>query len=930
MKKFIEKCLEAVKEAVHLYFQRGSIDRILSHVAQDAVWLSMENSSTIQDVDKIAAKLFKDYKNSCLYLLSLKEENYQVIRSTENSCTVFCVLTIERKGSAAGKSRYTQSAVFTLENREDGPKIVLLHVALSEGRSQEDGIRLRMALEHNVSIIFEYDVESDLICFYEAINTEQGKEIRKKVMENYRTNRGKRIHPRYQPAFIQDILGGKKTELEILFQEKEREDSYTWWKIQSQTILEGDKLIRVIGTVRNIARMKALEGRNDRLYHIVDKIINEDYDYFSLVDIKTGEYQLFVSDKKNYLHVPVTGDYNQATGELKEKIIYQEDKDSYVRNVVLSNVLKELKRRESHYEYQYRVEIEKGMVQWKSIRFSFLNEEKSVILFRVLDITKMKKKEEKTHEAIMDALALAQQANVAKSDFLSRMSHEIRTPMNAIIGMSTIAENYIENSEKLRDCLEKIGVSARFLLDLINDILDMSRIESGKLVLTPELFDFKELMNQIITMIYPLAQERGLNFHAVVEGAVEDYYIGDALRIKQILLNILSNALKFTSRGGDIHFQVQQIFQGRDYAALLFCIEDTGIGMSPLFMEHLYEPFQQEQNGMETKYDGSGLGLAICKNLVSLMEGKMKVKSTEGKGTRFHIEIKVGLKEKKKTHTEEKKGLPFEVLNAIIVDDDPITCEQTNMILKDLGISSQWAYSGEEAVSLVEESLKNGAGYNIAFIDWKMDKIAGIETTRELRKRVGEDTLLVVMSAYDLSGIQEEGKKAGADYFISKPFFQSTLYDMLKEIIGKQKHAIRTKNIDACDFTGKKILLVEDNALNIEIAQEILKMKNFCVDIAENGMIAVEKFIHSGVGYYDGILMDIRMPVMDGLTAAQEIRKSGKEDAASIPIIAMTANAFDEDIEKSRDSGMNAHLTKPIETAELFRLLDQLLGKRES
>lgn len=519
---------------------------------------------------------------------------------------------------------------------------------------------------------------------------------------------------------------------------------------------------------------------------------------------------------------------------------------------------------------------------------------------------------------LQDALLVAQKANDAKRDFLSRMSHEIRTPMNAIIGMSAIAFNYLDDKKRTADCLSKITFSSKHLLMLINDVLDMSKIENGKLNIRQELFDLKDLVTSLADINYGLATAKGLSFEIVVSGFKDELLFGDSMRVNQILLNLLSNAIKFTPKGGSVRLEIRMLRSAGDKMWLRFIIKDSGIGMKKEFLEHLYEPFEQADNGIARKYGGTGLGMAITKNLVAIMDGTIEVESQEGVGTTFMVDLPFGVsKVDKKTEAEMKE------MRVLVVDDDNDTCEHAAVLLKGMGVNVDWALNGFEAIEKVRRACEeDGRCYDVCFIDWCMPELDGIETARRMRRYVGPDVLIIIISAYDWSGIEEQAKAAGVNAFIAKPFFASNLYNTLLTVTRKPELGFSAAgNKETYDFGCKKVLLVEDNELNMEIVSELLKFVNLQVEHAENGKVAVDIFSNSKENEYALIFMDIQMPLMNGYDAARCIRSSEHPAAGTIPIIAMTANAFNDDVQAALDAGMNGHLAKPIDVEALYKTI---------
>lgn len=519
---------------------------------------------------------------------------------------------------------------------------------------------------------------------------------------------------------------------------------------------------------------------------------------------------------------------------------------------------------------------------------------------------------------LQDALLVAQKANDAKRDFLSRMSHEIRTPMNAIIGMSAIAFNYLDDKKRTADCLSKITFSSKHLLMLLNDVLDMSKIENGKLNIRQELFDLKNLVTSLTDINYGLATAKGLSFEIVISGFKDELLLGDSMRVNQILLNLLSNAIKFTPKGGSVKLEIRMLRSASDKIWLRFIVKDSGIGMKKEFLEHLYEPFEQADNGIARKYGGTGLGMAITKNLVAIMDGTIEVESQEGAGTTFMVDLPFGV-----SKVDKKTAAEMEEMRVLVVDDDNDTCEHAVVLLKGMGVNVDWALNGFEAIEKVRSACEDdGRCYDVCFIDWCMPELDGIETARRMRRYVGPDVLIIIISAYDWSGIEEQAKAAGVNAFIAKPFFASNLYNTLLTVSRKPELGFSAVgNKETYDFGGKKVLLVEDNELNMEIASELLKFVNLQVEHAENGKVAVDIFRNSKEKEYALIFMDIQMPLMNGYDAARCIRSSEHPAAGTIPIIAMTANAFNDDVQAAFDAGMNGHLAKPIDVEVLYKTI---------
>lgn len=532
--------------------------------------------------------------------------------------------------------------------------------------------------------------------------------------------------------------------------------------------------------------------------------------------------------------------------------------------------------------------------------------------------------------AAEDALSIAEAASKSKSTFLSNMSHDIRTPMNAIIGFSTLAMANAENTERVKDYLSKILSSSNHLLSLINDILDMSRIESGKIQLDETEANLSEMLHDIKTIVNGQIHAKQLELFMDVIDVSDEDVICDKTRINQVLLNLLSNAVKFTPSGGTVSVRVTQIHNAPEGKGLYeIRVKDTGIGMSPEFAEHVFEPFERERSSTVSRIQGTGLGMAISKNIIDMMGGTIEVQSEQNKGTEFIINLCLKLQSERKT---VEKIAELSGLKALVVDDDFNTCDSVTKMLVQVGMRSEWTLSGREAVLRARQSIEMNDAFHAYIIDWRLPDMNGIEVTRQIRA-LGDDTPIIILTAYDWSDIEVEARAAGVTAFCSKPMFMSDLRDSLLNALGHQQ--VKEENVlpvteETDNFKGKHILLVEDNELNREIAYEILNEYGFIVDTAENGKEAVDKIAVSKPGEYDLVLMDIQMPVMNGYEATKNIRALNDAALAAVPIVAMTANAFDEDRKATSDCGMNGFISKPINMEEVIGALHSVLSKKQS
>ena len=532
--------------------------------------------------------------------------------------------------------------------------------------------------------------------------------------------------------------------------------------------------------------------------------------------------------------------------------------------------------------------------------------------------------DKQVNQALSDAVAAAETANRAKSTFLSNMSHDIRTPMNAIIGFTTLAISNLDDQERVKDYLTKTLASSNHLLSLINDVLDMSRIESGKIHLEEVEVNLSDVLHDLKTIVSGQIHAKQLELYMDAMDVTDEDVSCDKTRLNQILLNLLSNAIKFTPAGGTVSVRVRQLAgQARGCGQYEFRIKDNGIGMSPEFAKRIFEPFERERTSTVSRIQGTGLGMAITKNIVDMMGGTIEVQTAQGKGSEFIVRVPLRVQAE---HRPVEKITELEGLKALVVDDDFNTCDSVTKMLVQVGMRAEWTLSGKEAVLRARQSIEMSDVYHAYIIDWRLPDMNGIEVTRQIRS-LHDDTPIIILTAYDWSDIEVEAKAAGVTAFCSKPMFPSDLRETLMSALGQKQTDAAQELLPQkdADFKGRQILLVEDNELNREIAQEILREYGFRVDTAENGAVAVEKVSTAAPGSYDLVLMDIQMPVMDGYTATRQIRALENPALAGVPILAMTANAFDEDRRRAMESGMNGFLSKPIVIGDLVQELHKIL-----
>ena len=605
--------------------------------------------------------------------------------------------------------------------------------------------------------------------------------------------------------------------------------------------------------------------------------------------------------------------------------VHPEDRQELLNALSLDKVKEELTANEE-YMGSYRI-VDNGDIH--HFQYTYLkiaksdNGRGSFILAGFRNIDEVIRKEQEQKNVLSEALAQAQYANNAKTTFLNNMSHDIRTPMNAIIGFTSLAVTHIDNKEQVRDYLGKIMTSGNHLLSLINDVLDMSRIESGKVKIEEKETSLPEVMHDLKTIVQADVKSKQLEFYIDTLDVENETIICDKLRLNQVLLNILSNAMKYTRRGGMVSVRVIQTAEASEgYATYEFKVKDTGIGMSREFLQHVFEPFEREQTSTVSGIQGTGLGLAITKNIVDMMGGTITVESEEGKGSEFTVTFRFRVAD---IPMESQRLEQLADLRALVVDDDVNTCVSVSKMLSAIGMHPDWTTLGNEAIIRTEFALEQNEPYSAYIIDWLMPDMNGIELVRRIRRVIGDMTPIIILTAYDWADIEAEAREAGVTAFCSKPLFLSELRSVLAAPYMQQEKPDETDTPEQPNFDGKRLLLVEDNELNQEIAQTILEAAGFEIDTADDGSVAVEMMKEKPADTYDLVLMDVQMPIMNGYQATRAIRALDDPVKAAIPIVAMTANAFEEDRKEAMDSGMNGYVAKPIDIGNLMKTLEDIL-----
>ena len=535
------------------------------------------------------------------------------------------------------------------------------------------------------------------------------------------------------------------------------------------------------------------------------------------------------------------------------------------------------------------------------------------------------RKERQQEMALKAAFDVAEAANKAKTDFLSNMSHDIRTPMNGIIGMTAIAAAHIDDRERVQDSLQKITSASKHLLSLINEVLDMSKIESGKVDLLEEEFNLSDLIDNLLSMTSAQIEAHHHELSVNISGVTHEAVVGDSLRIQKVFTNLMGNAVKFTPDGGKIQLSItEKPCAQAKVGCFEFVFEDNGIGMRKEFIERIFEPFSRAEDERVSRIQGTGLGMPISRNIVRMMGGDIRVESELGKGSRFIVTMYLKLQDTAEIHYDRLVDL-----HVLVADDDALSLESCCGMLGDLGMRAEGVSSGAQAVGRVVERHNEGRDYFACIIDWKMQEMDGIATTRAIRRAVGPDVPIIIISAYDWSDIEQEARAAGANAFISKPLFRSRLARTFSRIVGEEEQrgpAAALSGMESLGLKGCRALLVEDNDLNAEIAQEILEMAGLSVELASDGVQAVDRMAECADGYYDIVFMDIQMPRMNGYDATRAIRAMERGYCKQVPIIAMTANAFAEDVQAAKTVGMNEHIAKPLDLNTLARTLKRWFG----
>ena len=665
----------------------------------------------------------------------------------------------------------------------------------------------------------------------------------------------------------------------------------------------------------------------------VTSIVNSSlalFQRFAVIDLVANTYE-YLKDEGIKDDLPRNGEYHMFRYYWQTRFCDDEEAERMKTELTPEHIREHLTPDTTYLHFEYRLkDPDTGEVRWLQASMLPLQRDASdqvtSVLLSVQDVT----------NALEDAFREAERASRAKTDFLNSMSHDIRTPMNSIMGLTAIASMYLDDPERVKDCLTKITTSSRHLLGLINEVLDMAKIESGNLGLSEEDFDLPETVESLMSIMTPQINDKKLNLKVEIADIQHEHVVGDPMRLQQVFVNIMGNSVKFTPEGGTVSLRIKELpSRVKGSGCYEFTFSDTGCGMSEDFVKTVFEPFTRANDSRVTKVEGTGLGMSIVRSVVNLMNGTIDVKSKLGEGTTFTVTVYMKLRD-----GDDQDLTPLEGLRVLVADDEEAAAESACEVLKSIGMEPDYVLSGEDAVEAVRHSVEDERSYVAVILDWKMPGKSGIEAAREIREIVSDDMPIIILSAYDWTAVEQEARSVGVDAFIAKPLFKSRLVHVMKGLLTSEEESEPTSEYEVLkqsDFSGHRVLLTEDNSIAAAIALDIMGMTGLEVDHAENGRIAVEKLLDAEPGYYDLVFMDIQMPVMNGYESASAIRAAAegkglddttitpRPDLGEIPIVALTADAFADDVARARAAGMNAHMSKPMEIELLVKTLKEWL-----
>ncbi len=781
---------------------------------------------------------------------------------------------------------------------------------------------------------YQYDAAADTFTVFEP-QEDQQEELKEYHYKDFREllNSGEFCPERDIPVVWEVLTHGARKRVQVQFHSV-RNGELRWFGMTGNVVTDPQtgEVLRAFGNVADLMEWKEQEENYRKTQKALEGMWADCVGIYD-IDFEADWYEVLTYKENVGARMAPRGCYSQSVEWVARERVAEEYRKDYLAFAAIEPLRQALKK-ESRVEIEIQTLWENCPWQRNTYQVSEWQGDlpAKAILYQV-DIGQTRTEQLKEQQAIRDAYEYAEAANAAKTDFLSRMSHDIRTPMNAIIGMTAIAAANLENPARVGECLGKINAASKHLLNLINEVLDMSKIESGTIELQNDAFNLADLMDNMVTMVLPQINDRNHELKVEIGRLVHENVIGDSLRLQQAFVNLISNAVKYTPNGGMIRVRVREIpTPTRGYGAYEFCFEDNGIGMSEEFQKVLFEPFSRAEDSRLSKVTGTGLGMTITRNLIRMMDGDIQVQSKLDEGTRFVVKVHLKLQDARQENLEELQDLPV-----LVVDDDMTACESTCVTLDAIGMKGEWCLSGHEAVSMVADRKERCEDYFAVLLDWKMPDMDGIATARAIREQVGSDVPIIFLTAYDWSEVEDEARSAGVDHFLTKPLFKSRLTSSFQDVLAKKREQQPGTEIlvnpdvllnpeGERSFEGRRLLLVEDYELNAVIARELLEMTGASVEWAENGAAAVDLVEKSEDGYYDMIFMDIQMPVMDGYQATAAIRSLSRKDVLQIPIVAMTANAFAEDVNQAMSAGMNEHISKPTDLKEMRMVMGKYLG----
>ncbi len=704
--------------------------------------------------------------------------------------------------------------------------------------------------------------------------------------------------------------------------------------------LVGGALALVAGflLVQTMRQRSKLISESEHVTSIVNSSLAL-FQRFAVIDLEKNTYE-YLKDEGIKDDLPRNGEYHMFRYYWETRFCDDGERDRMKVELTPEYIREHLTPEMPYLHLEYRLhDQETGEVKWNQASMIPLQRNNAGVVTSVLlsvqDVTDVKEREIAQHNALQDAFNEAERASRAKTDFLNSMSHDIRTPMNSIMGLTAIASMYVNDPERVKDCLTKITTSSRHLLGLINEVLDMAKIESGNLGLSEEDFDLPETVESLLSIMTPQINDKKLNLKVEIADIKHEHVVGDPMRLQQVFVNIMGNSVKFTPEGGTVSLRIKELpSRVKGSGCYEFTFSDTGCGMSEDFVKTVFEPFTRANDSRVTKVEGTGLGMSIVRSVVNLMNGTIDVKSKLGEGTTFTVTVYMKLRE-----GDEHDLTPLEGLRVLVADDEETACESACEVLRSIGMEPDYVMSGDDAVAAVRDAEKNGRSYVAIILDWKMPGKSGIEAAREIREIVSEDMPIIILSAYDWTAVEQEARSVGVDAFIAKPLFRSRLVHVMKGLIASDEPELASEYevLQQSDFSGHRILLTEDNSIAAAIALDIMGMTGLEVDHAENGRVAVDMLLNAEPGYYELVFMDIQMPVMNGYEAAAAIRAAAegkgpdgeaidpRPDLGTIPVVALTADAFADDVARARAVGMNAHMSKPMEIELLVKTLKEWL-----